>query len=112
MAEEGHLTHAAEKLFTSQPAVSAQIKGLEDELGVKLFERSARGMTLTSAGVSLREQAQRVVEATRDFKIQADSLKGTVSGELVFGLNNRPEILRLMPILQRLSAHIRRCATS
>jgi DNA-binding transcriptional LysR family regulator len=104
VANEGHLTRAAEKLFTSQPAVSAQIKGLEDELDVKLFDRSPRGMTLTSAGERLREQAQRVVEATRDFKTQADSLRGTVSGELVVGLNNRPDVLRLMPILQRLGA--------
>ena len=105
VADEGHLTRAAEKLFTSQPAVSAQIKGLEDELAVKLFERSPRGMTLTTAGERLREQARRVIEATRDFKIQADSLRGTVAGELVVGLNNRPEVLRLMPILHRLGAN-------
>ena len=104
VADEGHLTRAAEKLFTSQPAVSAQIKGLEDELDVKLFDRSPRGMTLTAAGERLREQARRVIDATRDFKTQADSLRGTVSGELVVGLNNRPDVLRLMPILQRLGA--------
>ena len=102
VADEGHLTRAAEKLFTSQPAVSAQIKGLEDELDVKLFDRGPHGMKLTAAGERLREQARRVIDATRDFKTQADSLRGTVSGELVVGLNNRPDVLRLMPILQRL----------
>ncbi len=104
VADEGHLTRAAEKLFTSQPAVSAQIKGLEDELDVKLFDRGPHGMKLTAAGERLREQARRVIDATRDFKTQADSLRGTVSGELVVGLNNRPDVLRLMPILQRLGA--------
>ncbi|MCP5237554.1 MAG: LysR family transcriptional regulator [Zoogloeaceae bacterium] len=42
VAEEGHLTRASERLFTSQPAVSAHIKALEEELGVTLFERTPR----------------------------------------------------------------------
>src|SRR6478609_4414162 len=43
IAREGSLTRAAERVFTSAPAVSAQLKALEDELGVKLFERTPRG---------------------------------------------------------------------
>ena len=66
VADEGHLTRAAEKLFTSQPAVSTQVRALEDELGVKLFERSSRGMTLTAAGFALQEQARKIVNAARD----------------------------------------------
>jgi DNA-binding transcriptional LysR family regulator len=103
VAEEGHLTRAAEKLFTSQPAVSTHIRALEEELGVKLFERSAKGMTLTAQGTSLREHARRIVDATRNFKIQAESLRHEVSGELIFGLNNTPDILRLIPILRLLT---------
>ena len=103
VAEEGHLTRAAEKLFTSQPAVSTHIRALEEELGVKLFERSAKGMSLTSAGVTLREHARRIVDAARNFKVQADSLRKDVSGELVVGLNNTPDVLRLMPILRKLT---------
>ncbi len=102
VAEEQNLTRAAEKLFTSQPAVSAQVKSLEDELGVRLFDRGAKGMKLTRAGDALREQARRIVDAARDFKHSADNLRGSVSGELVFGVNNRPEILRLMEILRSL----------
>lgn len=104
VADEGHLTRAAEKLFTSQPAVSTQIRALEDELGVKLFERSSRGMTLTPAGLALQEQARKIVNAARDFKMTAEGLRGTVTGELVLGLNNRPEMLRLMDILHNLTA--------
>jgi DNA-binding transcriptional LysR family regulator len=103
VADEGHLTRAAEKLFTSQPAVSTQIRALEDELGVRLFDRSPRGMTLTGAGETLQEQARKIVNAARDFKMTAEGLRGTVTGELVFGLNNRPEILRLMEILRNLT---------
>lgn len=106
VAEEGHLTRAAEKLFTSQPAVSAHIRALEEELGVKLFERTTKGMALTSAGGALQEEARRIVEATRQFKQQAETLRTTVAGELILGLNNQPDILRLVPILHRLtSAH-------
>jgi len=104
VAEEQNLTRAAEKLFTSQPSVSAQIKALEDEVGVRLFDRGAKGVKLTRAGEVLREQARRIVDAARDFKHSADNLRGCVSGELVFGLNNRPEILRLVEILRSISA--------
>lgn len=103
VAEEENLTRAAEKLFTSQPAVSAQLKALEEELGVKLFDRVAKGMKLTMPGQALREQARRIVDSARAFKHTAESLRDTVSGELVFGLNNRPEILRIATILGALA---------
>jgi len=46
IAQEGSLHKAAERVFTSAPAVSAQLKALEDALGVKLFERTPRGIGL------------------------------------------------------------------
>jgi DNA-binding transcriptional LysR family regulator len=103
VAEVGHLTRAAEKLFTSQPAVSAQIRTLEDELGVRLFERTPKGMILTSAGLALQEQARRIVQASREFKQFAETFRDHVSGQLVIGMNNRPEVLRLVEILQLLT---------
>lgn len=103
IAEEGNLTRAAEKLFTSQPAVSAQIKSLEDELGVRLFDRGARGMKLTQEGLWLQEKARRIIDAAKDFKHSAESLRDSVSGELVLGLNNRSEVLRLMEVLGMLT---------
>jgi len=50
VAEFGHLTRAAEKVHVSQPAVSAQIKALEDELGLPLFDRTPTGMVLRVSG--------------------------------------------------------------
>ncbi|WP_432127645.1 LysR substrate-binding domain-containing protein [Streptomyces sp. bgisy082] len=57
VAEEGSLTGAAKRLFVSQPALTKQIRRLEDDLGVRLFARSRSGMTLTEAG---RELASRL----------------------------------------------------
>ncbi|MER6621899.1 LysR family transcriptional regulator [Streptomyces sp. NPDC000931] len=50
VAEEGSLTGAAKRLFVSQPALTKQIRRLEDDLGVRLFTRSRSGMALTEAG--------------------------------------------------------------
>ena len=67
VAEAGHLTRASEKLHISQPALSAQIKALEDELGVALFERTPSGMTLTTAGQRLLPEATKVVTAAGEW---------------------------------------------
>ncbi|MFB9677549.1 LysR family transcriptional regulator [Streptosporangium vulgare] len=56
VAEEGSLTHAAERLFVSQPALTKQIKQLESLLDVRLFTRSRAGMTLTEPGRALAER--------------------------------------------------------
>lgn len=53
VAEEGNLTRAAERLFVSQPALTKQVKQLEERLGVRLFERSRAGMALTEPGRAL-----------------------------------------------------------
>lgn len=67
VAEEGTVTRAAARCFVSQPPMSRQLRALEDELSVKLFERSAKGMQLSEAGRRLLEQARQIlalVEAT------------------------------------------------
>lgn len=53
VADEGNLTRAAERLFVSQPALTKQVRQLEDRLGVRLFERSRAGMALTEPGRAL-----------------------------------------------------------
>ncbi len=58
VAGENHLTRAAQKLNTSQPAVSAHIKALEEEFGFSLFVRTPKGMQLTPGGQALCTKAE------------------------------------------------------
>ena len=98
VAEEGHMTKAAERLNTSQPAVSAHIKMLEAELGVALFLRTPKGMVLTPEGVELKKRAETILEGVDGLKDAADKLKDGVRGDVRLGVNTDPRLLRLTSI--------------
>jgi DNA-binding transcriptional LysR family regulator len=65
VAEEGHVGRAASKLRIAQPAVSRQIRRLEDELGTALFARTSRGMKLSGAGEVFLEHALAILQGVR-----------------------------------------------
>ncbi len=103
VAQEGNLTRASEKLFTSLPAVSAQVKALEEEFGVQLFRRTARGMSLTEAGTRLLAEAGRTLEAAGRVKAAAAQVRGEVTGSVRMGTVTDPLSLRLGEVLVRLA---------
>ncbi len=106
VAEVGHLTRAAEQLHVSQPAVSAQIKALEDELGVALFDRVSSGMVLTTAGRRLLPEARKVMSAAQTLRSRARGLANAVVGRVRVGAVSDPEFTRVGDFLANaLDAH-------
>ncbi len=95
IAETGQLTRAAEKLHVSQPAVSAQLKALEEELEFALFERTPNGMVLTAAGKRLLADADKVLAAAQNLQNHARALKGEVAGKARIGTLSDPEFIRV-----------------
>jgi DNA-binding transcriptional LysR family regulator len=85
VAEEGQFTRAASRLHLAQPALSRAIAQLEADLGLKLFERHPRGVTLTPAGVQFYEKARLAADAHADAEAMAESFAGSISGTLEFG---------------------------
>ena len=98
VAEEAHLTRAAERLFTSQPAVSAHIKALEEELAVTLFNRTPKGMLLTPEGEHLLKQARHTLDAASDMLSQAKSLQNSLMGDVRIGMHTDFEFLRAVDL--------------
>lgn len=82
-AESGSFTHAAEKLGMSQSAVSRQISALEEDLGLKLFIRHARGLVLTEVGEQLFRTAHRMHWELQQVETQMSETQDVPTGPLV-----------------------------
>lgn len=101
VAEEGNFTRAGKRVHATQPAVSAHIKALEEELGVKLFYRTTRGVELTPEGSELVEDAIQVLAAAENMQARAVTLQGQVAGKIALGLCTDTEFLRVSELLTR-----------
>lgn len=109
-AESGSFTHAAEKLGMSQSAVSRQISALEDDLGLKLFIRHARGLVLTEVGEQLFRTAHRMSWELQQVEAQMSESQDVPTGSLIVTstvgigstwLSSRlDEFLKLYPLIQ------------
>ncbi|WP_050463485.1 LysR family transcriptional regulator [Herbaspirillum autotrophicum] len=105
VAREGNLTRAAALLHVTQPAVSLQIKTLQERLQLQLFVRSAAGMRLTAEGSKLLPTAERVLSTLQEFRQHADALHpstGNLTGTLAIGTILDPEFIRLGAFLKNL----------
>jgi DNA-binding transcriptional LysR family regulator len=90
VAEEGQMTRAAYKLHISQPALSHAIAQLECQLGVKLLERHAHGVSLTSAGEAFVAKARPALAAVAEAESAAQPLAATTGGVIEFGFLGVP----------------------
>lgn len=81
-----HFAKAAEHCFVTQPSLSAQIQKLEEELGVKIFDRTKQPVLPTEPGVQLIEQARKILAESAVFKEMVDSKKNALTGELKIGI--------------------------
>jgi DNA-binding transcriptional LysR family regulator len=98
-AKLGHVTRTAEALHLTQPAITAQIKALEEELGVALFDRRPGRISLTRAGEALLPDAEQVLLAAGHLQGKARELQGEVTGVLTLGTVADPDTLRLGSLL-------------
>lgn len=90
VAELGSFSKAAGALFLTQPTVSEHIRGLEEELGVRLLDRLGRGAAPTKAGQLLLGYARRILELHREARQALDQFQGRMSGELVVAASTIP----------------------
>ena len=86
VADSGHFGRAAERCFISQPTLSAQLKKLEEYLGVPLIERQPRRATLTQAGEQIVARARLILSASDEVITIAQTYRDPLSGRLRVGL--------------------------
>jgi DNA-binding transcriptional LysR family regulator len=85
VAEELHFRRAAERLHVAQPAVSEQVRKLEEELGVRLFDRTQRSVSMTDAGAALLEEARRVLQQAEVARMAARNARDRATTRLRIG---------------------------
>src|SRR5919204_4319013 len=86
VADTRHFGRAAEKCFVSQPTLSAQLKKLEEYLGVQLIERQPKNVTLTEAGEQIVARARRMLEASDEVVALARAHRDPLAGRLRLAL--------------------------
>ena len=101
-AEEGSLSAAAKALGLTQPTLSRQVAGLEEELGVVLFERVGRGFELTPGGAELLEQVRTMGEAAGNLKLSAAGQSSTIEGNICISATDLVTVLVMPTVVQRL----------
>lgn len=102
VADRLNFTAAARALNVSQPALSQQIKLLEEELGIALFHRSSQGVTLTQGGRLVVDHARRVIGTAASLREEVEAFRGARRGRLRIGVTQSFNALHFPPILAEL----------
>lgn len=97
VCQEKNISHAANALHISQPSLSRQLKNLEKELGVSLFNRGHQEITLTQEGYYLRDHAQEIINMVNKTKSNLEKTQ-VVSGELYIGAGESIALKRVMKV--------------
>jgi DNA-binding transcriptional LysR family regulator len=100
-AEEQHMTRAARRLGIQQPPLSQQIRDLERELGVQLFERSPRNIKLNTAGRIFLEDARRLLAEAQDAITRVRQAARGESGRIAMGYTSSASLHPMVPRLIR-----------
>lgn len=103
VAEVGSVTRAAELLHLVQPAVTRQIRALEQELGVDLFERTGQGMRPTEAGTVMVDRARRALGELERARAEVQPAPGEVTGIVTVGLLESTADLLAEPLVTALA---------
>ncbi|MBI1416071.1 MAG: LysR family transcriptional regulator [Limimaricola sp.] len=118
LAQHGHFGRAAETCAISQPALSMQVRDLEERLGAALFERGARGVSLSPFGSEFLERARDILRAVDELEDLARAAQGQLAGRLRLGVipTIAPYLLpgflgRLMRSHADLDIHVRETLT-
>src|SRR3990167_4960991 len=105
VAEEQHFGRAAQRCFVSQPALSMQLKKLEQSLGVTLFERNNKSVLVTPIGKAIVEQARVVLRELEDLQQLAEKMKDPFAGEFRLGIipTVGPYLLpHILPVIRKI----------
>ena len=87
VARHASFSRAAEKRFRTQPAISAQIRALEEEVGARLFDRSGGRVSLTAAGKEFQKYVEEALEARKQIVTHLAEMEQVPRGEIVVGAN-------------------------
>lgn len=101
VAETGQVSKAAAALFTSQPAVTEAIKTLETDMGVKLFNRSPKGVSLTYEGAIFLQHAQNVLAAAVDAMLAPQQVQRDMTGAFTLACTHTVAGYFVTPLLSR-----------
>ncbi|NDJ54438.1 MAG: LysR family transcriptional regulator [Chloroflexi bacterium] len=106
VAEEGHFRRAAERLHMTQPPLSQQIRDLEAELGVVLFERTTRQVSLTPAGEAFLRQTRSILAAVDQAAREAQQIERGERGHLTLGFVGSAAYHLLPHLLRQLRSEL------